>query len=111
MTDSDKFYIIALMKFTSKQRAYLRSQAQTIDPVVYVGKDGYSDGVRDALDQALGCHELVKVRFQNSKDQIKEISSRLASGTASDIVATTGFTTVFFRQNENPEDRIYDLRF
>ena len=61
----------------SKDRAYLRSEAQTLSPVVYVGKNGLTDSVVAALDEAL------------------------------DLVATTGFTAVFYRRNPDPEKRKY----
>ncbi len=97
------------MELKSYQRAFLRSHAQQLDAVVYVGKDGFTQGVVTALDNALTCHELVKVRFSNNKDQVKEISSELEKATGSTIVATTGFTTVFFRQDSKSEDRIYRI--
>ena len=99
------------MELRSYQRAFLRSKAQQLDPVVYVGKDGFTPGVGvvGALDEALTAHELVKVRFQNSKDEIKEISAQLESATHSTLVAITGFTAVFFRQDEKSEDRIYRI--
>lgn len=86
---------------TSSFRAQLRSRAQSLDPVVMVGHDGVSDGVVAALDEALLCHELVKVRFQDFKDMVKALSVELSERTASLLVATTGFTAVFYR--ENPE--------
>ncbi len=95
------------MKLNSKQRAFLRSEAQTMNPVVNVGKEGLTDGVVEHLNAALESHELVKVRFQNSKDQVMEISRALEEKTGSVIVATTGFTTVFFRQDEKDPERIY----
>ena len=88
---------------TSKFRASLRSQAQSIDPVVMVGHDGITEGVISALDQALTDHELVKVRFQDFKDQTRELSNELAGKTDSLLVSTTGFTAVFYRKN--PEKR------
>lgn len=97
------------MELKSYQRAFLRSHAQQLDPVVYVGKDGFTENVAKALDVALTCHELVKVRFGNNKDEIKEISSKLEEATNSTIVAITGFTTVFFRQDSKSEDRIYRI--
>ncbi len=97
------------MELKSYQRAFLRSKAQQIDPVVYVGKDGYSDGVRAALDAALSDHELVKVRFTGSKDDVEEISRALESATSSTLVAITGFTAVFFRQDEDSSERIYRI--
>ncbi len=97
------------MELKSYQRAFLRSHAQALDPVVSVGKDGISESVVLALDEALTCHELVKVRFQSFKDEIKELSIELEKKTKSTIVATTGFTTVFFRQDPKDPDRIYKL--
>ncbi len=97
------------MELKSYQRAFLRSHAQQLDAVVYVGKEGFTDAVAVALDNALTCHELVKVRFSNSKDQVEEISRKLEEATKSTIVATTGFTTVFFRQDSKSEDRIYRI--
>jgi len=84
----------------SSFRASLRSKAQTLDPVVMVGHDGISTGVVDALNQALDCHELVKVRFQDFKDQTKVLAVALAQETKSELVATTGFTAVFYKENK-----------
>lgn len=97
------------MELKSYQRAFLRSQAQLLDPVVSVGKEGLSDGVVKALDDALTHHELVKVRFQAFKEEVSGISRQLEERTGSTLVSTTGFTSVFFRQDpENPE-RIYRI--
>ena len=87
----------------------MRSKAQELDPIVYVGKEGLTNGVILALDNALASHELVKVKFQNSKDDIKEISRELETATESTFVATTGFTSVFFRQDGNDPERIYRI--
>ena len=97
------------MELKSYQRAFLRSSAQELNPVVYVGKEGLTEGVIGALDKALSDHELVKVRFQNSKDEIKEISRELESATNSTFVATTGFTSVFFRQDASDPERLYKI--
>ncbi|MDD7007580.1 MAG: YhbY family RNA-binding protein [Bullifex sp.] len=97
------------MELTSKQRAYLRGEAQTIDPIVMIGKDGLTENVTAALDEALTHHELVKVKFQQYKEDVKEIAFRCAELTSSVLVATTGFTAVFYRMNEKSEERIYSL--
>ena len=84
---------------TSKVRATLRSKAQSLDPVVMVGRDGITEGVVAALDVALTDHELVKVRFQDFKELAKDLSKDLAQRTDSLLVSTTGFTAVFYRKN------------
>lgn len=81
----------------SNLRNYLRSQAHNIDPTVMVGKEGVSDAVVYALDQALLHHELVKVKFQSKKDQLKDLSNELAKKTNSELITTIGFISIFYR--------------
>jgi len=88
------------MALASKTRALLRSRAQALNPVVMVGHDGISEGVIEALDKALDDHELVKVRFQDFKDSTKILAQELEKATSSDLVATTGFTAVFYRKQD-----------
>ena len=90
-------------EITSKERAHLRSQAQSLNPIVMVGHDGITEGVITALDAALTDHELVKVRFQDFKDMTKELANQLASKTRSLLVSVTGFTAVFYRQNPDAD--------
>lgn len=97
------------MQLTSQDRAFLRGEAQVIDPVVMVGKEGGTPAVVAALSEALKAHELVKVRFQNHKDEVKDISFLLAEQTASVLVAVTGFTAVFYKRSEDPEKRRYNI--
>ncbi len=98
------------MELTSQQRAFLRSSAQTMKPVVMIGKDGESDEVVLALGEALTHHELVKVRFQSHKDETSSIAASLAQRTASTLIAVTGFTAVYYRQADKKEERRYNLK-
>lgn len=107
LVNLNSFVYINAMNLTTKQRAYLRSEAQTLDPIVMVGKDGYTDGVKIALQDALEHHEMVKVRFQNHKDEVKEIAHTLSEETDSVLVTIVGFTAVFFKQKRDRAERIY----
>ena len=49
---------------TSKQRANLRSMAKTMDTILYIGKEGITEGtVKEAYD-ALEARELIKCCVQ-----------------------------------------------
>ena len=91
---------------TSKRRAELRSQAQTLSPVVMVGHDGVTDNVVAALSDALECHELVKVKFQDFKEETANLSRELEEKTDSSLVAVTGFTAVFYKPNSDRPIRL-----
>ena len=45
---------------TSKQRAVLRGMANTMDTILYIGKDGIVPGTVQQADDALEARELIK---------------------------------------------------
>lgn len=81
-------------------RGYLRGRAQTEPAVVMVGKNGYDDKVAAHLDLALKARELVKVKFQQHKEEAEEILHRLADKTGSEVVTCVGFQGVVYREGE-----------
>jgi len=97
------------INLTSTQRKYLRGQAHHLDPVVMVGKNGITDELIRATDQALESHELIKIRFQEFKDRKKELASEIESRTQSAIAGIIGHIVILYRQQEDPEKRNYEL--
>lgn len=49
-------------RLTSKQRAHLRALAHELDPVVRVGKEGLTEAVVAAAEEAFNTRELLKAR-------------------------------------------------
>ncbi len=90
---------------TSKQRAYLRSLAMKIDPILNIGKGGYSPEIVDELDRILEKRELVKVQLlQNCVEDIKEMANVLSDRTHSVVVQVIGRRIIFYRESkENKE--------
>ena len=55
------------MTLTSKQRAFLNSQAHSLKPIIQIGKNGLNDQIKTSVRQALDARELIKVTLlQNS---------------------------------------------
>lgn len=75
----------------------LKARAQTLRPVVTVGKRGLEDGILNALEEALAEKELVKVKLQALKEQKRTVFAELASRTGSEIVLAVGHTVTLFR--------------
>lgn len=60
---------------TSKERAYLRSLANTMDPIFQFGKGGLSDNFIKQIDDALEARELIKITLlENADADPKEIA-------------------------------------
>ena len=86
---------------TSKRRSYLRGQANRLNPIIQVGKDGLNERLVEQLDAALSDHELVKSRvLDSSLIEIKDAANKLAEETNSEVVQTIGNVFILFRRNE-----------
>ena len=49
---------------TTKQRAYLKGLAMTMDPIFQVGKASMNPGLTEAIAEALEARELIKTQSQ-----------------------------------------------
>ena len=85
---------------TSKQRATLRSLANTIDPILFIGKDGINENtIKEAYD-ALEARELIKCVVQQNCDlSAKEALEILTEKTHADPVQCIGRRFVIYRQS------------
>ncbi len=93
----------------SSTRNYLRKIAHNLQPAVMVGKKGIDEGVVKALDEALIAHELVKVRFQDFKDEVRPLAEELSKKVNASIVTTVGHVAIIYRQNEDPADQVIHI--
>ena len=80
----------------------LKALGQRLDPMLKMGKAGLSDGFVKSVDEALTLHELIKVKFDDLKEQKKELSLQLATRTTSHLVMRVGHVVVLYRQNPDP---------
>ena len=89
---------------TSKQRAYLRSMANTLETILYVGKDGVTPGtVKEAFD-ALEARELIKGCVQQGAPlSAREALDSLCSQVGAEPVQCIGRRFVMYKPSrENP---------
>lgn len=86
---------------TSKQRAYLRGLANTIDAIFQIGKGGISDVLLEQLDNALEVRELIKITvLETAPGSAKELAQDIANGTNSIVIQTMGNKITLFRQKK-----------
>ena len=85
---------------TSKQRAYLRSLANSIDTIVMVGKSGMSAELVKQADDALTARELIKGRaLETAPLSPREAAEELAKETNSEVVQVIGTRFVLYRRH------------
>jgi RNA-binding protein len=75
----------------------LKAQAQRLKATLKVGKEGIRSQFLAALDEALKHHELVKVKFDDFKEQKKTLTPQLAEKSSSHLVTRVGNVVVLYR--------------
>ncbi len=91
------------MEITSKQRAYLRSLAQTEDTLFQIGKSGLTPEFVTSVDEALEARELIKVGVLKScDDDVKALGQTLSERTRSIFVQTVGRKITLYRPAKKP---------
>ena len=91
---------------TGKQRARLRAMANTLETILYIGKDGIGENTIRETEDALEARELVKISvLDNSDEDPREAGEAIAAATGSEVVAVIGRKIILFRESSKPEKR------
>ena len=87
---------------TTKQRAYLKGLAMTIDPIYQIGKSALTPEITEGVSAALEARELIKINvLKNCMDEPKELAQVLSERTHSEIVQVIGKKIVLYRESKD----------
>ena len=90
---------------TSKERAELRAQANTLDTTLIVGKDGVTENVIAEADKLLTARELVKGKvLETALMSAREVSDEICEATGADGVSCVGSKFVIYRFSEKCQE-------
>ena len=92
-------------KMTSKQRAYLKSLASSLDPLFQIGKGSVTPEVIEAISEAFNNRELLKIAvLKNCMDDPRAIAEVVAERTRSQVVHVIGKKIVLYKPDKkNPK--------
>ena len=94
------------MELTSKQRAQLRGMANSLDPVVHIGKGDLGENLIQQAEEALEARELIKCRvLETSELTAREAAEALARATRSEVVQVIGPKFMLYRQSHKKEKK------
>ena len=95
---------------TGKQRAYLRKLGHGLKPVFQIGKDGLSDTVITAIDDALEKRELIKISIlETAMIDTRATCDEVASRLLAEPVQSIGSKFVLYRKSSNVKNRKIEL--
>jgi len=94
---------------TSRQRAFLKSTAHGLKPVIHIGKEGVSDEALQAIGDVLRTRELIKLKvLDTAPADAREVADEVEAGVPdSSVVQVIGRTIVLYRPDpEEPQIRL-----
>ena len=90
---------------TSKDRAQLRAQANTIDTTLIVGKDGVTENVVAEAERLLTARELVKGKvLETALMSAREVSDAICEATGAEGISCVGYKFVIWRFREKCQE-------
>lgn len=88
------------MPLSQTQQRRLRALGHKLRPVVIIGNAGFSDAVRQELEQALAHHELLKVRVNAAdRDERRRIILALCEQAQAQVIQHIGHVALIYRRN------------
>lgn len=90
---------------TGKERAAFRAQANTLEPIIQIGKEGISDNLLTQISDALDARELIKIRvhLETSPMRPRECAGQIAEALGADVIQVIGGIFVLYRKSEKKE--------
>ncbi|HEO7104398.1 ribosome assembly RNA-binding protein YhbY, partial [Streptococcus agalactiae] len=91
---------------TSKQRAFLKSEAHSMKPIIQIGKNGLNDQIKTSVRNALDARELIKVTLlQNTDEDIHDVAEVLEDEIGCDTVLKIGRILILYKESARKENR------
>ena len=95
---------------TSKQRSYLRSLANDLQPVFQIGKNGIEENFLKQVKEVLEARELIKIKvLENSGLDTREASDEICKAVKCEGIQATGRKMVIYKQSSNLKKRKIEL--
>ncbi len=93
-----------MTEITTKQRAFLRGLANSLEATVHLGKEGLTQAVLAGLEQQLAKKELIKCAvLETSPQTAREICEQVCAALQAAPVQVIGRRFVVYRPAEEPE--------
>ena len=95
-----------MAELTSKQRAQLRAMANSLEPVIHIGKGDIGDNLIKQADEALEARELIKCRvLETSLLSAREAADALAPALRAEVVQVIGTKFILFRPSHRKDKK------
>lgn len=91
---------------TTKQRAYLRSLANDLDPVIQLGKNGLESSNLKQISEVLEKRELIKINvLETAGIEAKDAQRKICAALGCEGIQVIGRKIVIYKEAKEKENR------
>lgn len=89
---------------TVKQRANLKSMANTLDPILIIGKNGIEENTIKQIKDSLEKRELIKIKILNSAGiSDEDVLNRILTETRAEFVQFMGNKLTIYKKSKKKQ--------
>ncbi len=96
------------MEINAKQRKFLEKNAQPLNALVQIGGAGVTENQIAQISRLLEKHELIKVKFNEFKEEKRELSAQISNQTNATAVRLIGNVLILYRPAKESNDRKFE---
>ena len=96
------------MEINAKQRKFLEKNAQGLNALVQIGGAGVTENQISQISRLLDEHELIKIKFNEIKDEKRDLSTEISEKTDATFVRLIGNVLILYRPSKEVEDRQFE---
>ena len=90
-----------MVNLNSKQRAYLRSLANNLQPIFQVGKGGVNENMTKQIGEALEVREIIKATvLKTALVDAKSVAAEIAEALDANVVQVIGSKVVLYKESK-----------
>jgi RNA-binding protein len=92
-----------MSKMTPGKKRYVKRQLTSIQPSIWIGKNGATPQLLKEIDKQLEKTTMVKIKILKpalAKDETKQIAQKTAEQTQATLVETRGHTFIMYRPHK-----------
>jgi RNA-binding protein len=99
-----------MIEINPKQRKFLEKSAHELNPLVQIGGAGLTENQISQIDRLLNEHELIKIKFNEFKDEKRQLSADISQNTDSTLVRLIGNVLILYRPAKEANDRKFEKK-
>ena len=100
--------MIETIALSSKQRKLLEKYAQPLAPVVLIGGAGVTEAVIAQIKNAIAAQELIKVKFNEYKDEKAALTQRITNSSGAILVRIIGNVAILYHAAKAADKRRFE---